>query len=121
MRRHAARIESAPRTIVCNSIRNAAAPIASQRLVRITHPFHPFAGAQLVCVGERYNRYGKRLLLRVDDETICSVPLEWTDLAAPDPEIVLGGSQALFRVIDLLELDRLVVRLSQGNARDVGR
>ena len=33
--------------------------------MRIIHPFHPFADRQLVCVGERYNRYGKRLLLRI--------------------------------------------------------
>ena len=52
---------------VCNSPRNASLTVASAQLVRITHPFHPFADRQLVCVGERYNRYGKRLLLRVDD------------------------------------------------------
>jgi hypothetical protein len=34
------------------------------QLVRVTHPFHPFADRQLVCVGERHNRSGKRLLLR---------------------------------------------------------
>jgi hypothetical protein len=28
------------------------------------------AGRQLLCVGERYNRSGKRLLLRVDDKTV---------------------------------------------------
>jgi len=78
------------------------------RLVRITHPFHPQSGKELACVGERYNRYGKRLLLRVDEVAVCSVPLQWTDLAAPDPEIVLGKQRALFRVADLLELARLV-------------
>jgi hypothetical protein len=77
----------------------------------VTHPFHPFSGVELVCVAERYNRYGKRLLLQIDDKTICSVPPQWTDLAVPDPEIVLGGSRALFRVVDLIELDRLVTRL----------
>jgi hypothetical protein len=69
-------------------------------------------------VGERYNRYGMRLLLRVDDGSVCSVPPQWTDLVAPDPEIVLGGQRALFRVVDLLELARLVDRLS---GRDLGQ
>jgi hypothetical protein len=78
------------------------------RLVRITHPFHPLSGKELACVGERYNRYGRRFLLRVDEVAVCSVPLQWTDLAAPDPEIVLGKQRALFRVADLLELARLV-------------
>lgn len=78
------------------------------RLIRITHPFHPLSGKELACVGERYNRYGRRFLLRVDEVAVCSVPLQWTDLAAPDPEIVLGKQRALFRVADLLELARLV-------------
>ena len=78
------------------------------RLVRITHPFHPLSGREVACVGERYNRHGRRLLLRVDDVTVCSVPPQWTDLVAPDPEIVIGEYRALFRVRDLLELERLV-------------
>jgi hypothetical protein len=77
-------------------------------LVRVTHPFHPLYGQELACVGERYNRYGRRLLLRVDEVAVCSVPPQWTDLAAPDPEIVLGKGCALFRVADALELARLV-------------
>ena len=127
------------------------------RLVRITHPFHPLNGRDVACVGERYNRYGRRLLLRVDDVTVCSVPPQWTDLVAPDPEIVIGKQlfgtdgirgvageypldfrtihafgvalagtarhlhpdpeivigeyRALFRVADLLELERLVDQL----------
>ena len=80
-------------------------------LVRITHPFHPLSGKELACVGERHNRYGKRLLLRVDDATVCSVPPQWTDLAAPDPEIVISEHRALFRLADLLELARLVDQL----------
>jgi hypothetical protein len=85
--------------------------MASTRLVRVTHPFHPLSGRQLACVGERYNRYGMRLLL-IDDESVCSVPPQWTDVVASDPEIVLGEQRALFRVVDLLELTGLVDRLS---------
>ena len=98
---------------VCNSIQNANAPIAASRLVRITHPFHPLSGRKLACVGERYNRYGMTLLLQVDDESVCSVPPQWTDVVAVDPEITMGGHRALFRVVDLLELVGLVDRLSK--------
>jgi Family of unknown function (DUF5372) len=84
--------------------------------VRITHPFHPLSGKQLACVGERYTRYGRRLLLRVDEATVCSVPPQWTDRVAPDPEIVLGEQRALFRVADLLELARLVEQLGSRDA-----
>jgi len=80
--------------------------------VRVTHPFHPLSGKQLVCVGERYNVHGKRLLLQ-DEVTICSVLPQWTDLAAPDPEIIIGNHRALFRVADLLDLARLVDQLAK--------
>ena len=69
-----------------------------------------------MCVAERYNRYGKRLLLRGDDGTVRSVPPQWTDLVAPDPEIVMGEQRALFRVADLVELARLVERLARGDS-----
>ena len=82
--------------------------------MRVTHPFHPYSGQQFPCVGERYNRYGKRLLLRIDKRTVCSVPPQWTDLVTPDLETVLGEGRALFRLADLLELARLVERLGGG-------
>jgi hypothetical protein len=78
----------------------------------VTHPFHPLSGRQLPCIGERYNRYGKTLLLETDDGAVCAVRPQWTDVFAPDPEIVLGGQRALFRVADLVELAGLVDRLS---------
>ena len=81
--------------------------------MRVTHPFHPLGGRQLVCVGERYNRYGTRLLLRVDNDSVCSVPRQWTDAVAPDPEVVIGGGRALLRFGDLLELAGLVARLQR--------
>jgi Family of unknown function (DUF5372) len=84
--------------------------------VRVTHPFHPLSGQQFACVGARYTRYGRRLLLQVDEATVCAVPPQWTDLVAPDPEIVIGGQRALFRVVDLLELARLLEQLSKREA-----
>jgi hypothetical protein len=51
-----------------------------------------------------------RLLLQIGDEFICSVPPQWTDVVAPDPEIVMGEDRSLFRVADLLELTGLVDR-----------
>jgi len=84
--------------------------------VRVTHPFHPLSGQPLACVGERYNRYGRRLLLQVDEVTVCSVPPQWTDRVVPDPEIIIGAQRALFRVADLLELARLVEQLGRREA-----
>ena len=67
-------------------------------------------------MGERYNRYGKRLLLQIDESTVCSVPPQWTDTVTPDPEIIMGKQRALFRFVDLIELTRLVERLGRGNS-----
>jgi hypothetical protein len=63
-------------------------------------------------VGERYNRYGKTLLLQSGDGVIYAVRPQWTDVVVPDPETVLGGGRALIRVADLLELAQLIDRLS---------
>jgi hypothetical protein len=52
------------------------------------------------------------LLLETDEGAVCTVRPQWTDVVGLDPEIVLGGQRALFRVADLLELARLVDRLS---------
>jgi hypothetical protein len=49
--------------------------------------------------------------LQVDDATVRSVPPQWTDLVAPDPEIVIGEYRAVFRMADLLELARLIDQL----------
>ena len=68
-------------------------------------------------MGERFNRYGKRLLLQIDDQTVCSVPPQWTDLVAPDAEIVMGEGRALLRVADFMDLARLVDRLAKGEAQ----
>lgn len=102
---------------VCNSIRSADAPAGTAHLVRVTHPFHPLSGRQFTCVGERYNRYGKRLLLQVDAGTVCSVPPQWTDVVAPDPAIAIGKRRAVFRVADLMELAQLVADLSRHGGR----
>lgn len=84
--------------------------------MRVTHPFHPLSGQELVCVGERANRYGRRLLLATDRDRVCAVPEQWTDVVPPDPEVVLGGHRTVMRVADLLNLAALVDRLLQGKA-----
>ena len=69
-------------------------------------------------MGKRYNRFGMRLLLQVDDRTICSVVPQWTDVVAVDPEIVMGQGRALFRVADLMELAHLIELLGRDDRQD---
>jgi hypothetical protein len=72
-------------------------------------------------VGKRYNMHGMRLLLRVDDESICSVPPQWTDAVEPDPEIVLGKYRSLARVSDFVGLAELTSQLVLEKAKARGR
>ena len=51
-------------------------------------------------------------MLRIDDHTICFVPPQWTDVAATDPEIVMGQGRTLVRFVDLMELAQFVERLA---------
>jgi hypothetical protein len=83
----------------------------------VTHPFHPLSGQQFHYLGERHNRYGIRLLLRIGEDHVCSVPRQWTDVVVPDPEVVIGAGRSLFRVADLLELADLVSRLVKQEQR----
>jgi hypothetical protein len=103
---------------VCNSTLNANSPALDKRFLRITHPFHPQSGQQLVYVGERYNRAGARVLLETANGHIYSVPRGWTDLVAPDPQQVLGENRVLFQVRDLVELERLVSDLSERRTKE---
>ena len=100
----------------CTSTENADSSSLSLQFVRVTHPFHPLFGRRLPCVGKRYNRYGKRLLLQVDDGTVWSVPPQWTDLAGLDPAVVMSDGRAFLRAVDLMELASLVKRLSDKSA-----
>jgi hypothetical protein len=87
----------------------------------VTHPFHPYSGREGVCVAVRYNRFGKRLLLRFDDGVICPVPAQWTDLVAPDPEVVMGRGRSALRVVDLIELAKLTTLLGERRSSTEGK
>jgi hypothetical protein len=57
-------------------------------------------------------------VLRVDEDRVCSVPRQWTDLVAPDPKILVTGvGRSLLRVTDLMELSELVSRLVEEELR----
>jgi hypothetical protein len=100
-------------TIFSNSSQNASGTVPEAHLVRVTHPFHPLSGQQLPCVGACYDKQNKRVLLEEDEDTVWSVPRQWTDLVAIDPEVVIGKGRAIFRAQDLLDLSVLISRLNR--------
>ena len=94
--------------IFCTIAQNANGPFSEQRFIRITHPFHPLYGNQYLLVGFRYNRYGRRALLEIEEGVYRTIPLQWTDLSPPDPEIAISEIRSFYRASDLIELARMI-------------
>jgi hypothetical protein len=83
--------------------------LASGRF-RITHPFHPLRGQELVAVDERWS-WGKRwLYCSEEDGGLFCVPAQWTDDAEQDPFVLVSAGRAWGRVEDLLRLADMVQR-----------
>jgi hypothetical protein len=65
-------------------------------------------GRQYLLAGFRFNRYGRRVLLEIEEGVCRTIPPQWTDLSPVDPEATIGERRCFFRVSDLMELARLI-------------
>ena len=86
----------------------------------MTHPFHPRHGRDYVVVAVR-NTWGEdRVFFLDEDGTQRSLPCVWTDVAAPDPFVVVAAGRSALRLVDLLDLAALLDRLARpGGEGDV--
>jgi len=75
---------------------------------RITHPFHPQTGQEFDVVERRGIRDRDRIFYQDGSGCLRSISASFTNLAEPDPIVVLGGGRSCFRVADLLALRRLL-------------
>jgi Family of unknown function (DUF5372) len=75
----------------------------------VTHPFHPLSGQQFPLLAQRW-AWGEPRVFFHDPVTrrIRSLPTTWTDLAPPDPFVILAASRAILRLTDLQVLLRLL-------------
>jgi len=80
--------------------------------VRVTHPFHPLAGQELEFVKRRKSWQLDRVYVYDTAGELVSLPVEWTDVVALDPFVVVSGGRSLFHIGGLAELADLVVRLT---------
>jgi hypothetical protein len=82
-------------------------------VVRVTHPFHPLRGAEfpLLSVGRTWG--AERVFFLDQDGVRRSLPLAWTDAAAPDPSVVVAAGRAPFRLEDLEALAALAEGLGR--------
>ena len=79
-------------------------PNGEQRFT-ITHPFHTLYGHTFPLLSQRF-AWGEERVFFPDQETheVRSLPLAWTNLAFPDPFLVVAGGQAVLRWKDLQQL-----------------
>jgi hypothetical protein len=54
--------------------------------VSSAHPFHPFRGQRLALLHRGVSAACEWVLLQLPDGPVLRIPIEWTDLSAPDPQ-----------------------------------
>jgi hypothetical protein len=80
--------------------------------VRVTHPFHPWAGQVFEFVKRRHNWRADRVYVRDGAGELVSLPAEWTDAVPDDPFVVVAGGRAPFHLEGLVVLSELVALLA---------
>jgi hypothetical protein len=80
--------------------------------VRVTHPFHPWAGREFEFVKRRHNWQADRVYVRDRAGELVSLPAEWTDAVPQDPFVVVAGGRAAFHLEGLVALSELVASLA---------
>ena len=74
----------------------------------VTHPFHPLRGQTFEVLAVRNNWGGDRVSYLGGDGRLRTLPLEWTDVHAPDLVVTVGAGRAFFRADRLRQLRRLI-------------
>ncbi len=89
--------------------------------VRVTHPFHPWAGREFEFVKRRHNWRADRVYVRDGAGELVSLPAEWTDAVSDDPFVVVAGGRAAFHLEGLVALAELVASLATARRSGEGR
>ncbi len=76
-------------------------------MVRVTHPFHPWAGREFVFVAVRQTWADDRVFFLDLDGIQHSLPVGWTDAAGADVFVTVAAGRSPFRAADLLALAQL--------------
>ena len=86
--------------------------------VRVTHPFHPLFAHELEFVKRRRNWQADRVYVIDPNGLLLSLPVEWTDVVAEDPFVVVAAGRSPFHTAGLLELAGLVARMGADRSPD---
>jgi Family of unknown function (DUF5372) len=76
----------------------------------VTHPFHPLSGRDFEFVAHRQNWGEDRVHLHDENGQLFSLPAGWTDVAAPDPFVVVAAGRCPFTAGGLLAVADLIDR-----------
>jgi hypothetical protein len=74
----------------------------------VIHPFHPWFGRTFEFVSVRHTWKQHRVFFVLDDGTLTSVPIAWTDMAEPDAFAAVAAGRSPFRPQDLLALAEVI-------------
>jgi YD repeat-containing protein len=88
----------------------------SPQRFQVTHPFHPLHGREFALVTCRHNWGEDRAYFYDDNGRLVSIPAAWTSISPADPFVRVAAGRCPFRVLDLLELARLLEMLTEGEA-----
>ncbi len=77
----------------------------------MTHPFHVLRGQTFELVSVRHNWGAEHVYFHDAAGCLRVLPLAWTSLFSEDPVVVFGAGQSPFKLMDLLELSRLIAAL----------
>ena len=75
----------------------------------ITHPFHPLKDQTFLLLSQRF-AWGEERVFFSDPQThqVRSLPLAWTNLAFPDPFLVVAAGKTVLRWKDLQQLTQFL-------------
>ena len=85
----------------------------------ITHPFHPLSGQTFLLLSQRV-AWGEERVFFSDPHThqVRSLPLAWTNLALPDPFLVVAAGKAVLRFSDLQQLTEFLKEMQTHDQED---
>lgn len=78
------------------------------RRFKITHPFHPLCGKEFEAIDEVRDWREHRLFFYDEQQKQRSIPTAWTNWALEDPFVTISNGRSYFRIVDLLQLTRLI-------------
>jgi Family of unknown function (DUF5372) len=85
----------------------------------ITHPFHPLYGQTFPLLSQRV-AWGEERVFFSDPPThqVRSLPQAWTNLALPDPFMVVAAGKAVLRFSDVQQLTQFLKKKSAHRQED---